>query len=125
MCRTLYCWPHAWKPTQLFLFASTSAVTEGSGDHAATEVHEVLVSKLDAYARSMHEREQALSELSRTSEAPQLIGMRFGTVIGNSAGQPAVRAAPTHPPASMQGQRPRSENKKQLRARMSRQGNSA
>eukprot|EP00908_Phaeocystis_cordata_P025930 Transcript_8406.p1 GENE.Transcript_8406~~Transcript_8406.p1 ORF type:complete len:386 (-),score=39.29 Transcript_8406:372-1529(-) len=75
------------KPTQLFLFASTSAVTEGSGDHAATEVDEVLVGALDAYARSMHDREQALSELSRTSEAPQLIGMRFGTVIGNSAGQ--------------------------------------
>ena len=49
----------------------------------------VRESSLDLYSASMYAREQALRRLSEANEvsAPQLLGLRFGTVVGNSPGQ--------------------------------------
>ena len=79
---------------QTFIFASTSAIMEGYGDEPAHEDfapqegdhhHDLL----DRYSYSMLTRERAMFRLARDrgAGAPQLIGLRFGTVIGNSIGQ--------------------------------------
>ena len=72
---------------QLFVFASTSAVAEGSGDHPIDEQDLVQTDLLDVYSASMLERERAMKAVSLSANAPQLIGLRFGTVVGNSPGQ--------------------------------------
>ena len=72
---------------QLFVFASTSAVAEGSGDHPIDEQDQVHTDLLDVYSASMLERERAMLALSLSANVPQLIGLRFGTVVGNSPGQ--------------------------------------
>ena len=74
---------------QLFVFASTSAVAEGSGDHPIDEQDLVHTDLLDVYSASMLERERAMLaiSISLSANAPQLIGLRFGTVVGNSPGQ--------------------------------------
>ena len=74
---------------QLFVFAGTSAVAEGSGDHPIDEQDLVHTDLLDVYSASMLERERAMLAISTSSfgNAPQLIGLRFGTVVGNSPGQ--------------------------------------
>ena len=77
------------RPAQLLIFASTSAIMEGSGEREASEhdaIHEEL---LDRYTASMWQRERWMRKLAieHVDRAPQLIGLRFGTVIGVSAGQ--------------------------------------
>jgi nucleoside-diphosphate-sugar epimerase len=76
-------------PCQLFAFASTSAITEGSGEVLQNEDDHVREHMLDKYSLSMFERETAFSLFSETHGAagPQLMGFRFGTVIGVSDGQ--------------------------------------
>eukprot|EP00469_Lotharella_globosa_P009610 CAMPEP_0167777912 /NCGR_PEP_ID=MMETSP0111_2-20121227/3967_1 /TAXON_ID=91324 /ORGANISM="Lotharella globosa, Strain CCCM811" /LENGTH=1084 /DNA_ID=CAMNT_0007668169 /DNA_START=6 /DNA_END=3260 /DNA_ORIENTATION=- len=73
---------------QLLVFASTSAVTEGSGNIPATEEFPVQEHLLDKYAWSMYHREIEMRKLHQSSKnAPQMIATRFGTVAGHSAGQ--------------------------------------
>lgn len=74
---------------QTLIFASTSAIAEGTGSHPLKEDDPVQVDRLDSYARSMFHREQALYRLaqSRSRSAPRLIGLRFGTVVGTSPSQ--------------------------------------
>ncbi|EOD07797.1 hypothetical protein EMIHUDRAFT_471796, partial [Emiliania huxleyi CCMP1516] len=76
-------------PSQLLVFASTSAITEGSGQRSAREDTAVRTELLDSYSSSMHQREAAMRQLaaSKPAGAPQLVGLRFGTVIGVSPGQ--------------------------------------
>ena len=73
---------------QLLLFASTSAIAEGSGpgDHFSEE-SSANVSLLDAYSSSLLQREIALRDLSTRSSAPKMFGFRFGTVLGVSKSQ--------------------------------------
>ena len=75
------------KRNQLFFYASTSAIMEGAGFRLSNEEDEVQLARLDTYARSMHTRELHMRQLSASPMAPQLIGARFGTVIGVSMGQ--------------------------------------
>ena len=70
--------------TQLLVFASTSALMEGSGYKPAGEEGPINTKLLDRYARSMAEREKAMRRLSSNTGTPQLIGLRFGTVLGSS-----------------------------------------
>lgn len=73
---------------QLLVFASTSAIAEGSGYAPAAEDAPVRVELLDRYAASMHERERAMEALAAEPKTKaQLIGLRFGTVLGTSPGQ--------------------------------------
>ena len=76
-------------PSQLLVFASTSAIAEGSGQRRMREDEAVRTELLDSYSSSMHQREVAMRQLaaSKPAGAPQLVGLRFGTVIGVSAGQ--------------------------------------
>ena len=74
--------------SQLLIFASTSAITEGSGSNLSDEDASIQLHLLDPYAASLLRREQALRNLSSTvRKVPQLIGLRFGTVIGLSVSQ--------------------------------------
>jgi nucleoside-diphosphate-sugar epimerase len=81
------------KPSQLFVFASTSAVSEGSGSREHREDSAVNVANLDEYSRSMFEREVIFNQLSASvmisgvQEAPRLVGLRFGSVVGYSKSQ--------------------------------------
>ena len=74
---------------QTLIFASTSAVMEGFGDTPANEGFTPKEGLLDRYSASMLARERAMRRLSdeRGADRPRLIGLRFGTVIGNSPGQ--------------------------------------
>ena len=74
--------------SQLLIFASTSAITEGSGAVAADEDYPASNNLLDLYALSLLRRENTLRNLSFTSnQVPQMIGLRFGTVVGLSESQ--------------------------------------
>eukprot|EP00954_Amorphochlora_amoebiformis_P006145 481536-Amorphochlora_amoeboformis.AAC.1 len=76
------------KSSQTLIFASTSAITEGSGMNPYTEADKVHEEQLDSYSASMYTREKELKRLSQTHpDVPQLIGVRFGTVVGHSEGQ--------------------------------------
>ncbi|GAB5356572.1 hypothetical protein AAMO2058_000301500 [Amorphochlora amoebiformis] len=76
------------KRDQLLVFASTSAITEGSGSTPVGEEYVVNQNLLDSYSLSMYRRENKLRELAMTQEnAPKLVGLRFGTVVGRSKGQ--------------------------------------
>lgn len=75
------------KSNQLFIFASTSAVTEGSGSVPATETSSIQASQLDLYAKSMADREVALQKVALEASPPTMVGLRFGTVIGLSPSQ--------------------------------------
>lgn len=75
-------------PHQLLVFASTSAITEGHGDQCVDEDASVKIELMDIYSSSMYRREQALQQLSSSaSDAPQIVGLRFGTVVGTSSNQ--------------------------------------
>ncbi|GAB5373357.1 hypothetical protein AAMO2058_001744200, partial [Amorphochlora amoebiformis] len=76
------------KRSQTLIFASTSAVTEGSGNTPAREDTRIMENLLDIYSASMYSREKAMRELSITNaETPRLVALRFGTIIGTSPGQ--------------------------------------
>ncbi|GAB5352996.1 hypothetical protein AAMO2058_000000700 [Amorphochlora amoebiformis] len=75
------------KPSQLLIFASSAAVTNGSGRNAANESYPVDRKTLDPLALSFYKREVALHELSKSKTAPKIIGLRLGSVVGHSAGQ--------------------------------------
>jgi nucleoside-diphosphate-sugar epimerase/SAM-dependent methyltransferase len=73
---------------QLLIFASTSAILEGAGTEPADESWKVEEHLLDGYALSMYEREHQLLGISQSiSKSPNMIGFRFGTVIGHSRSQ--------------------------------------
>ena len=75
------------RPNQLLIFASTSALLEGSGARAVNESWIVQTTLLDQYAGSMIARETAMRLLGSDAASPRLVGLRFGTVIGASSGQ--------------------------------------
>ena len=74
---------------QLLIFASTSAIVEGTGTRPADENWIVEKTLLDKYAASMYERENQLRQLSlsKPGGSPNMVGFRFGTVIGHSRSQ--------------------------------------
>mmetsp|Transcript_25578 Transcript_25578/g.65037 ORF Transcript_25578/g.65037 Transcript_25578/m.65037 type:complete len:1155 (-) Transcript_25578:286-3750(-) len=75
---------------QTLIFASTSALAEGSGSVAASENFPVRLALLDEYSFSMAARERALAAFSASHTKPRhlkIIGLRFGTVVGVSPGQ--------------------------------------
>lgn len=72
---------------QLLIFASTSAVNEGSGPDPRGEDGAVDDAKLDRYSLSLAKRERVLRKLSKSRGAPQMVGVRFGTVVGRSPSQ--------------------------------------
>ncbi|CAF3624884.1 unnamed protein product [Rotaria socialis] len=75
-------------PSQLLIFASTSAIAEGSGSTPLSEDSVVQSHIFDSYTSSLKRREDVLRNLSSMSNtAPQMIGLRFGTVIGLSFNQ--------------------------------------
>ncbi|CAF1324836.1 unnamed protein product [Rotaria sordida] len=75
-------------PSQLLVFASTSAIAEGSGSTFLDEDSAVQSHLFDSYVASMLRRENTLRNLSLISNtAPQMVGLRFGTVIGLSQSQ--------------------------------------
>jgi nucleoside-diphosphate-sugar epimerase len=61
---------------QLLVFASTSAITEGSGGTPWSEDGSVRTDLLDSYSSSMRAREQALGKFATEPGAPQMIGVR-------------------------------------------------
>ena len=75
-------------PSQLLIFASTSAIAEGSGSIPFNEDSPVKPHLFDSYVASLWRRENTLRELSTASKAvPQMVGLRFGTVVGLSSSQ--------------------------------------
>ena len=75
-------------PSQLLIFASTSAIAEGSGSIPFNEDSPVQQQLFDSYVASLWNRENTLRELSTTVKTmPQMVGLRFGTVIGLSSSQ--------------------------------------
>ncbi|CAF1460316.1 unnamed protein product [Adineta steineri] len=75
-------------PFQLLIFASTSAIAEGSGSISLSEDSPVQPHLFDTYTASMKRREDILRSFSlNSSTAPRCVGLRFGTVIGLSFSQ--------------------------------------
>ena len=75
-------------PDQLLIYASTSAIAEGSGSVPIDEDAPVQSHLFDTYTASLWRRENALRKLSIASKSmPQMVGLRFGTVIGLSQSQ--------------------------------------
>ena len=73
---------------QLLIFASTSAILEGTGLKPVSEDWKVREDLLDNYSLSMYKREQTLSSISeKVSDSPRMLGFRFGTVVGHSKSQ--------------------------------------
>ena len=75
-------------PTQHFIVASTSAVSEGRQN--SKESDPIFSEKLDEYSSSMYERELALKSLlakNDKTQFPRISMLRFGTVVGVSPGQ--------------------------------------
>lgn len=72
---------------QTLVFASTSAVGEGSGPTPITETSTLNWALFDSYTASLAKREIALRMLSQSSSSPRMVGLRFGTVIGLSRSQ--------------------------------------
>ena len=56
-------------PSQLLVFASTSAIAEGSGQRSAREDTAVRTELLDSYSSSMHQREAAMRQLAASKPA--------------------------------------------------------
>jgi len=76
------------KGNQVLFFASTSAVTEGSGEEVRRESDAVDKNLLDSYSMSMFAREANMTQFAeRAPSPPKLVAFRFGTVIGVSPGQ--------------------------------------
>jgi nucleoside-diphosphate-sugar epimerase len=76
-------------PSQLLIFASTSDIAEGSGSKLVDENSLFQSHLLDSYTASMLRHENALRNLSFTSNiAPQIVSLRFGSVIDLSESQP-------------------------------------
>lgn len=81
------------KPSQLLLFSSTSAVSEGSGAREHREDSAIAEQHLDLYSQSLFEREVILEQLSASNphasvrETPRIVGLRFGSVMGFSRSQ--------------------------------------
>jgi nucleoside-diphosphate-sugar epimerase len=74
--------------SQVLIFASTSAIAEGSGTRLLNEDSPVQPQLMDSYSASMFHRENTLRNLSLISKnVPRMIGLRFGTVIGLSPSQ--------------------------------------
>ena len=69
---------------QHLIFASTSAVTEGSGNAQVDESWVIKVDLLDRYSKSLADRETALQN---RIVGPKRTGLRFGTVVGRSKSQ--------------------------------------
>jgi nucleoside-diphosphate-sugar epimerase/SAM-dependent methyltransferase len=76
-------------PTQLLIFASTAAIAESSGPISVDEEFPVQPHSPDLYVNSLIRRENTLRNWSFVSAAvaPQIIGLRFGLVIGLSSSQ--------------------------------------
>ena len=73
---------------QLLVFASTSALAEGSGARPVAEDEPLATHLFDNLPESMLRREKALRALSEGSvNAPRMIGLRLGTVVGVSPSQ--------------------------------------
>ena len=70
---------------QTLLFASTSAITEGSGASYVDETWTPRKPELDRYSASMLARERAMATLG--GSPPRRVALRFGTVAGVSPGQ--------------------------------------
>lgn len=81
------------RSSQLLLFSSTAAVSEGSGPRKHREDSGIAIRLLDKYSNSMYEREVILDQLSVShfslscQEAPRMVGLRFGSVTGFSRSQ--------------------------------------
>ena len=77
------------KPSQLLIFASTSAVGEGSAGVPFREMDAPHVDVLDSYSASMYKREITMRELATSADyfGPTLVALRFGTVVGVSPSQ--------------------------------------
>lgn len=74
--------------TQILIFASTSAVTEGCGKIPRSEDDVLSRKGHDIYSNSMILRENELKQfVEKNIKSPKMIGLRFGTVIGLSPGQ--------------------------------------
>ena len=73
-------------PSQLLLFASSAALSVGSGATPASETSPLHAHLFDAYEASMLAREQRLRHLAlgRASAFPTAIGLRFATAVGPS-----------------------------------------
>ncbi|UJR08072.1 hypothetical protein I4U23_012349 [Adineta vaga] len=73
---------------QLLIFASTSAIAEGSGSTPFSEDSPVQSQLFDSYTASLKRREEVLQSFSlKRKTAPRMIGLRFGTVVGLSSSQ--------------------------------------
>ena len=70
---------------QLFIYASTAAMLEGSNIKPEDEHYECDTTKMDKYTYSMFLREQSIKNMIDNNEiVAKCIGLRFGTVIGIS-----------------------------------------
>lgn len=78
-------------PHQLLVFASTSAIAEGSGAqrHEFEETDEPDTNVLDAYTQSLLRREKVMKAFvaQENYNGPKVVGLRFGTVVGVSKSQ--------------------------------------
>jgi len=82
------------RASQTLIFASTSAVAEGSADRPQRESDAIRFELLDRYSASLARREEALRRLAEghgssgdRARLPQMVGLRFGTVVGTSPSQ--------------------------------------
>ena len=74
--------------SQTLIFASTSAIAEGSGSVPLNEDSPIQSHLLDLYSSSLLRREKTLRQLSfESNTSPQMIGLRLGTVLGLSPSQ--------------------------------------
>jgi nucleoside-diphosphate-sugar epimerase/2-polyprenyl-3-methyl-5-hydroxy-6-metoxy-1,4-benzoquinol methylase len=75
-------------PSQMLIFASTSAIAEGSGSVPLAEDSPIQTNLLDLYTHSLLRREEALRLIALSNKkTPRMIGLRFGTVVGLSLSQ--------------------------------------
>lgn len=76
---------------QFLVFASTSAIAEGSGAqrHAFTETDAPDPDAMDVYTESLFRREVVMRELAAQHgyRGPWMVALRFGTVVGVSPSQ--------------------------------------
>jgi nucleoside-diphosphate-sugar epimerase len=76
-------------PQQLLVFASTSGLAEGSGERLFSEDDPLATHLFDLHTESMMLRERVLRAYSEqhSTSAPQMIGLRIGSVMGVSPSQ--------------------------------------
>lgn len=76
---------------QLLVFASTSAIAEGSGAkrQAFMETDDPDPDAMDAYTHSLFRREKAIKAFvsQKNDKGPKVVALRFGTVVGVSPSQ--------------------------------------